>query len=153
MLFRSRIDVNSNGASDVNLTVAANPTRGNVVLESASPAATNLPVTVLLAFDCYTGPDYTEWVLVGKPASWCYPRQCHGDADGLEHTYGSAPPPIVPWPTSYVTVEDIQILLQGYKQSYSGDPVTDPWIAADFNHRSEERRVGKECRSRWSPYH
>src|SRR3989454_10607039 len=21
------------------------------------------------------------------------------------------------------------------------------------NHRSEERRVGKECRSRWSPYH
>src|SRR5256886_15830177 len=24
---------------------------------------------------------------------------------------------------------------------------------ADFNTRSEERRVGKECRSRWSPYH
>src|SRR3712207_3167118 len=22
-----------------------------------------------------------------------------------------------------------------------------------FSHRSEERRVGKECRSRWSPYH
>src|SRR2546422_1730109 len=22
-----------------------------------------------------------------------------------------------------------------------------------FLHRSEERRVGKECRSRWSPYH
>ena len=22
-----------------------------------------------------------------------------------------------------------------------------------FCHRSEERRVGKECRSRWSPYH
>ena len=22
-----------------------------------------------------------------------------------------------------------------------------------FNDRSEERRVGKECRSRWSPYH
>ena len=21
------------------------------------------------------------------------------------------------------------------------------------NYRSEERRVGKECRSRWSPYH
>ena len=24
---------------------------------------------------------------------------------------------------------------------------------ADFAERSEERRVGKECRSRWSPYH
>ena len=23
----------------------------------------------------------------------------------------------------------------------------------DITHRSEERRVGKECRSRWSPYH
>src|SRR2546427_12683853 len=23
----------------------------------------------------------------------------------------------------------------------------------DFRERSEERRVGKECRSRWSPYH
>src|SRR3712207_9450653 len=23
----------------------------------------------------------------------------------------------------------------------------------DAGHRSEERRVGKECRSRWSPYH
>src|SRR5688572_14382834 len=28
-----------------------------------------------------------------------------------------------------------------------------PWIGYDFAHRSEERRVGKECRSRWSPYH
>ena len=24
---------------------------------------------------------------------------------------------------------------------------------ADVTTRSEERRVGKECRSRWSPYH
>ena len=24
---------------------------------------------------------------------------------------------------------------------------------SDKEHRSEERRVGKECRSRWSPYH
>src|SRR3712207_8719160 len=26
-------------------------------------------------------------------------------------------------------------------------------ILADIAGRSEERRVGKECRSRWSPYH
>ena len=25
--------------------------------------------------------------------------------------------------------------------------------AREAGHRSEERRVGKECRSRWSPYH
>src|SRR5688572_32652332 len=28
-----------------------------------------------------------------------------------------------------------------------------PIIAISPNNRSEERRVGKECRSRWSPYH
>ena len=28
-----------------------------------------------------------------------------------------------------------------------------PDIIALCNQRSEERRVGKECRSRWSPYH
>src|SRR5260370_42316347 len=30
-------------------------------------------------------------------------------------------------------------------------PSERPWC--DSNDRSEERRVGKECRSRWSPYH
>src|SRR2546430_17487146 len=29
----------------------------------------------------------------------------------------------------------------------------DVFLLNDPYHRSEERRVGKECRSRWSPYH
>ena len=29
----------------------------------------------------------------------------------------------------------------------------DPHPKTVINNRSEERRVGKECRSRWSPYH
>src|SRR5256886_16843225 len=28
-----------------------------------------------------------------------------------------------------------------------------PDLEVGYNYRSEERRVGKECRSRWSPYH
>ena len=34
-------------------------------------------------------------------------------------------------------------------------PIDLPWIPGhEFSGvRSEERRVGKECRSRWSPYH
>ena len=31
--------------------------------------------------------------------------------------------------------------------------LADGWTATALVVRSEERRVGKECRSRWSPYH
>ncbi len=41
-----------------------------------------------------------------------------------------------------------------YDETYRRGPVVmrGPMIPKD-NTRSEERRVGKECRSRWSPYH
>src|SRR2546430_15571909 len=48
------------------------------------------------------------------------------------------------------------LVLSGFVERV-GDPV--PLVAADGSQhrgervRSEERRVGKECRSRWSPYH
>src|ERR1022692_2923186 len=39
----------------------------------------------------------------------------------------------------------------------AGDPKRSRWmvaaLVAEGLIRSEERRVGKECRSRWSPYH
>ena len=59
-------------------------------------------------------------------------------------------------------VKDIQKILQigqvaAYRFIYSGEF---PVIAVGRSYRipqkefrSEERRVGKECRSRWSPYH
>src|SRR2546421_768191 len=37
-----------------------------------------------------------------------------------------------------------------YGNWMGGTPV---WIRVKVKVRSEERRVGKECRSRWSPYH
>ena len=33
------------------------------------------------------------------------------------------------------------------------DKALEAYKAAQARYRSEERRVGKECRSRWSPYH
>ena len=40
-------------------------------------------------------------------------------------------------------------------RSLAGAPAKDGETAssAEVRSRSEERRVGKECRSRWSPYH
>ena len=36
---------------------------------------------------------------------------------------------------------------------YNEDEVQQSQIPSGLCGRSEERRVGKECRSRWSPYH
>ena len=40
-----------------------------------------------------------------------------------------------------------------FHQSFSYSVMATYLGATYFSHRSEERRVGKECRSRWSPYH
>lgn len=36
--------------------------------------------------DCYksTSTAYAAWVTFGKPACWCYQRNCRGDADGIK---------------------------------------------------------------------
>ena len=39
------------------------------------------------------------------------------------------------------------------KMKSDADNAAQDDFAAEFGIRSEERRVGKECRSRWSPYH
>src|SRR2546426_6221843 len=40
----------------------------------------------------------------------------------------------------------------GYNLSVSRLVLVTP-VSPTLDYRSEERRVGKECRSRWSPYH
>ena len=40
-----------------------------------------------------------------------------------------------------------------YFETYYGPNNATLVLTGDFKTRSEERRVGKECRSRWSPYH
>ena len=61
----------------------------------------------------------------------------------------------------YVNLElDRASCLHRFKDVYtalgiapSGETVKLPSTASLKSSRSEERRVGKECRSRWSPYH
>ena len=43
------------------------------------------------------------------------------------------------------------VLWKGLK--WMRDPESPFYIKPRLDWRSEERRVGKECRSRWSPYH
>ena len=44
-------------------------------------------------------------------------------------------------------------LREGATQRGTSLPASEPSGDTNRNQRSEERRVGKECRSRWSPYH
>ena len=52
-----------------------------------------------------------------------------------------------------VSEEGHVAVLEESKSSMSPERAEDTEEAADVHRRSEERRVGKECRSRWSPYH
>jgi hypothetical protein len=124
------------GSTDCNVIISANSARGGVVLENGEQASTNLPITCPGPRPCYTGPDYIEWISVGMPTFWCNPRQCHGDADGLQHTVKGL---INHW----VGAPDLAILATGWRQVYSGSPsvdgpdpdaLPDTWIAADFAH-------------------
>ena len=47
----------------------------------------------------------------------------------------------------------IPLLRDKVDQTIRGVPRPVPEENTDHGSRSEERRVGKECRSRWSPYH
>ena len=51
-------------------------------------------------------------------------------------------------------MNDAVITLNGLEKRFPGmdKPAVAP-LDCTIHARSEERRVGKECRSRWSPYH
>ena len=69
---------------DCSVGVEGDTTRGNVVLTDGNEASVDYVCGfITLVTDCFPSghPDYDDWVEVGKPDCWCYPRQCHGDAD------------------------------------------------------------------------
>ena len=56
---------------------------------------------------------------------------------------------------SDITLEDDELVIS-YKLLNKGIAESikvQPYLTPNIQNRSEERRVGKECRSRWSPYH
>src|SRR2546422_10935403 len=48
---------------------------------------------------------------------------------------------------------NVRAILQALASRTNVRVLSTPRVLALNNERSEERRVGKECRSRWSPYH
>jgi hypothetical protein len=117
-------------SGNCSVTITENVIRGGVVMEDPSvPANPSFSSCAVGGTGCYTGPDMAEWQAVGEPASWCEPRQCHGDADGQQEAYLRG--------QVWVGMNDVAILVTGFRAAYGGDPQVHPWIAADFDHSDE----------------
>jgi hypothetical protein len=121
---------------DCNVSLAQNAIRGGVVMEDTTQEFSPSYVTLTGSHvegcgGCFPSshPDYAEWLTVGEPDSWCYPRQCHGDATGEKEQMGK--------PYYWVSDVDLGVLIEGYGKTYT-DPETNPWIAADFTHAAEQ---------------
>jgi len=91
------------------------------------------PAATTVLFECYPAAkaDYAQWAAVGKPACWCYARQCYGDADNASQTVGKL--------TYWVYTNDLAVLSSGWAKTGASPYPT--WICADFAHDSQT--VGK----------
>ena len=114
------------------VTVALNEARGGVVLTNPDVAAvvdlgqaTGVSVGgIVAAADLIPAshPDYADWVAVGKPTCWAYPRQCHGDADGLKEASKTG--------SYYVGLQDLNVLVAAWEVK---EPPFGPGIVAVQN--------------------
>ena len=126
VLLKFIVDVNTAIGSEI--TIAANVIRGgSVVMEDLGAVGVNLTGCTLGGCFPSGHADYTEWVTVGKPDSWCNPRQCRGDADGAQELIAGK---YLYW----VTANDLQILVDNWMAQ---DPASDAALSADSSHSNE----------------
>jgi hypothetical protein len=100
-------------ADQTTVTITGDTLRGPASGVVGSVLTSNLPQTVVVKFvatECVksTASFFNDWVAFGKPACWCYARNCKGDADGLKQ--GSALTGF--W---YVGTNDLNILVKGWQ--------------------------------------
>ncbi len=130
------------------VTVTQNTIRGGIVLTDPGVTPTvvlptnvsSVPATAdttstnsvsSLSLPTATDADYLEWVAVGKPTCWTFPRQCRGDADGKAETTPDGG-------ITYVGQSDLNVLVAAWQVL---EPPFGPGIAsisggicADFAH-------------------
>lgn len=134
-------------SQSASVTVTLNQIRGGIVLTNPSVTPTvdlsratginaagstsGVSSAASVSAAAATNAEYAEWVAVGKPACWTFPRQCHGDADGrMEATPDGG--------MSYVGPNDLNVLVAAWQVL---EPPFGPGIAsipngicADFAH-------------------
>lgn len=131
VLFKFLVDFN-----EFTIDVNENTIRGGIVMEDPNEQVDVNLVGVTINTECFPSDhvDYNDWVAVGKPDCWCYPRQCHGDADDVNN---DDPDPLV---KKWVILADYNILVSGWQKKRSETTATpfSEYICADFNHNSND---------------
>jgi len=140
------------GAPGTSGTIKLDPRRGGVIGEDGEPMETNLDDPAKagpMAFtinECYREADAASaWYPFGKPKCFCYPRQCHGDAEGTKE--GS------PFGGYYwIGVNDLNILAAAWmvkEPPKASEPypngivdVVGPGVCADYDHTQEGSPFG-----------
>lgn len=119
---------------DCNLVMTANATRGGVVGDDGD-AVTGLTLVgtkvICAEAACITTGhvDHADFIAAGSPECWCYPGQCHGDADGL--TEGKSPL------IYQVGTVDLTILQNAWLMTTAQVVANPPAACADFDRREE----------------
>lgn len=74
---------------------------------------------------------YNDWLMFGKPACWCFPRNCRGDADGKWQGSMSG--------HTYVFSNDLNVLISAWyiKEPPKGPGIWGDAICADFDRREQ----------------
>src|SRR5258708_38679357 len=85
--------------------------------------------------------------LTGHIIPWNYPAQMFGRSLAPALAMGNA---VVMKPAEDACVAPVRMAQLAQE---AGFPPGSLNVVTGIGERSEERRVGKECRSRWSPYH
>jgi hypothetical protein len=117
------LKITLSGNDTQTICVRTNGLRGGVVMEDVTSVEPNAPCfeMALPQSKCMkeTHPDYDVWQSVAEPNCWCYPRQCHGDADGLQQ-FG----------LFWVYTGDLHI----FKNAFAQTVLPPGGICADCNH-------------------
>lgn len=110
--------------------------RGGIVDTQGQPLISNLPLAFTVTLDCFPNDashaqQYTDWVTMGKPACWCGPYHCDGDANNAIQGFGEI----------RIGTVDLDILTANWQTT--GATIVD--ACADIDHKPQgfdDLRVG-----------
>jgi hypothetical protein len=124
------IQLKKGTAAQTTVTISGDTLRGPASGVVGSVLTSNLPITVRLdGDDCglsclkCTAPEYSDWIAWGRPACWCYERQCRGDTNGM--SFLGRP----------VTLADLNLFKNLFNQTEAWVKTVPDGICADLNHK------------------